>query len=243
MNEIIKETIENKFNNMFLEARKKEQQDRTGIHTTSIIATPGSFCYREQVLQYLFNNEKDIWLPARVVRRMRNGDYIHKKWQDLFNKTRNTYFTEDQFKSIVWGFTGSPDSIIEVLNRKWVVEIKSIKSDNYESMTKVPIGVERQIQMYMYLTAIPQGIVLYENTDTSEFKPWIVEYKPNLVSKYIIRLYKIKVLIDIYSVSERLPKRQEKCNFKDEGKAKRCEMSEVCFGNHSYRRKMLKDVI
>jgi len=194
---LLQETVKNKLDDMYKELRKTNHRyHRPGIHASGIIETDGTFCIREKVLKTLFSYNSSQYLPTRVIRRMKTGDYIHLKWQDMFEEIGAGITCEKQFMSNKWLLSGSPDAIIELMNKNWVIEIKSKKKESYETMTKLPIGVERQIQIYMYMTGISRGIVIFEAIDSkSSFRPYIVRSNYDLISKYVDRLYKISVLI------------------------------------------------
>lgn len=102
-----------------------------------------------------------------------------------------------------------------------IIELKSIKNKNYEKLPKTVAKMEHRMQLnlYMYLTGIRQGIVYYENKDTQEQKYYIVKYDQEMINKIIADIRYIIQCID----NDKLPEREDVptsfmcmwCNYKD----------------------------
>lgn len=231
--EMIKDMLYEEINNIFVDYSKKqhEKKQRGGIHTSSLIMPSGSFCVREQVINYFKNHDDYNPLPPHVVRRMENGTFIHRKWQTIFNETGKALRTEQQHFNDCY-ITGTPDIIAKLGNKKYVIELKSIKADRYETMTKLPVGTKRQLQYYEYLTGIPNGLAIYENTNTSDYRIYISNYDEEFVREYVERQYEIKKWVKKYLKDRKLPEKHERCTHKTAGRANTCGCTELCFNTN-----------
>jgi hypothetical protein len=235
-NEIINESIKVKFDRLFHEWNYNKQKDRHGLHASGILK-PDDFCYREHVLNHFYYPTASLtW--TKLLRVFLEGWYVHQKWQDLFKMAGIYLSVEKQHRSKFWEFSFTPDAIIEVMNRKIVVEIKSHSSNGFDQLNSPPANAYKQAQLYMHSTGIPYGLVLVENKNNQDYKTWFFDYDPNSVTIYIERLLIIKKLINYFKETGKLPKRCDRCDFegKNNPRAKFCEMREVCFGNEELKR-------
>jgi hypothetical protein len=235
LSSVVKETIKDRLNKLFTKNSKQQhyKKNRTGIHASALIIPEGSWCPREQIIKYFKGKDEYKYLPPRVLRRMENGNSVHRKWQTLFINTKVAKRIEHQLLSneIV---TGTPDAIIELGRKRYVVEIKSTNDKSYSAMTKLPVGTKRQLMYYMYLVGVPNGIAIYENTNNSEFEIYLVEYDQEFIDKYIKREYEVKDGIKKYFNEEVLPKMHKRCTHKKAGRANSCNCTELCFNFSNY---------
>jgi hypothetical protein len=203
------------------------QPDRTGIHVSSIIVSPERFCLRQIVLMQHFPHAK-IRMHPPTIRIFLQGWVIHQKWQKLFSDVGIAVETETTH-SHSSGATFTPDAVIEILGKLFIVEIKSMNGDAYESMKSVHADAEIQANMYMHLTGIRQSIVLVENKNNQQFKLWVIQYNKALIRPYLKRLEDIKISLEEFKLNMKLPSRHIKCPTIYTSLAKRCPVSEFCF--------------
>lgn len=90
-------------------------------------------------------------------------------------------------------------------NHILIVEFKSIKSKNFNKLTKAkPLEKhEMQLQLYFYLTGIRKGMVWYENKDTQEIKIYYIEYDEAVVQKTIEYIQSVIRFVDGKDLPER----------------------------------------
>lgn len=226
----MKETLKDRLNGLFKKDSKAQhfKKKRTGIHASALIIPEGSWCAREQIIKYFKGEDEYKYLPPKVLRRMQNGNSVHHKWQTLFQRTGVANRIEHQLLSngIV---TGTPDAVIELGKKRYVIEIKSTNDKSFSSMTKLPVGTKRQLMYYMYLTGIPNGIAIYENTNDSEFEIYLVDYDQEFIKKYVEREYEVKDGIKEYYQNSILPERHKRCTSDSTGRANSCSCTELCF--------------
>lgn len=214
--------------NELLEIKQEEKEDRQGLHASAILVSEGSFCLREQVLSLFFKRGEENLYSVGLKRVFREGDMIHLKWQNLFRQAKVSRGIEVRLYGNVWGLLATPDAIIEINNKLYVVEIKSARTEIYSKMKdKHPSG-NKQLQLYMHLLAIPRGFVLVENKNDQEFKIFKENYDPEEVRPYIERLNKIKIAKEKFIEQNKLPKRI--CSDYECKRGNRCIMKDACWG-------------
>ncbi|MGM0409146.1 MAG: hypothetical protein ACQEQF_00170 [Bacillota bacterium] len=208
-----------------------DKKQRGGIHASSIIMPEGSFCLREQVINYFVEKDEFMPLPPKTINRLENGNYLHEKWQDIFKNNGIADRIEKQHGNR-FGTTGTPDIIANMWGKRYIVEIKTSKGEKFNSMTKLPIATKRQIQFYMYLTGIPRGFVIYENINTADYEIYFQEYEPDFVKKYIERESKIWEGINKFNKNGILPPQHDRCISRNAGRANTCNCTEYCFNKN-----------
>lgn len=237
MNDVL---IKSKFAKLFVFMRSNEglEEIRTGLHASAIIATEGEYCLREQVLSLLFQQEQGEELPVKLLQIFAAGVSIHEKWQSMLEKCSgmngNTIkLVKNEARSFSnkyeLGFT--PDSVIMIDNKKYIVEYKSMNDYAFRSSEKSNNphpSARKQIQLYMFLTGIPRGIILLENKNTQEFSTYEVKFNYKEVLPYIERLYEIKEAKQHYLDTGNLPKRKPKMTINGM-RCSRCNMKDACY--------------
>lgn len=221
---------------------KRVEEGRIGKFYPSSVGR----CKREVAYQMLGYPGKPI--PGQSLLIMDNGTYFHERMEATFKRmgiliAPELKLTHDELRisgrsdAIVWNWMKKApvenDTIIQLHDPEGnvvyngpqsdvlIVELKSIKNKNYEKLPKTLPKMEHrmQLQLYMHLTGIRQGVVYYENKDTQEQKYFYVEYDPSMVEKIVADIRHIIACID----REELPEREYTpvsfecrfCNYRD----------------------------
>lgn len=205
--------------------------ERYGLHTSAIIVSDESFCYREQVLSLLYKRSSNENVPQNLIRIFEEGNAIHEKWQRLFIRG-GLGISEDMdfskfYKKYEVGYT--PDAILMIDGVQYVVEIKSVNTYQFQKMTSHPTAA-KQIQMYMHFSGIHKGIVLCDDKNTQAFKIFLVNYDPDVIEPYIERLERVQYYKEKALKEHKMVKRCEKCNSKMSKRAMQCAMRDACWG-------------
>lgn len=222
-----------KFDEMFKRWNERKSGERTGLHGSGIIVPKGEFCYREQVMNINFRASNHRTLPVNVLRIFLNGWHVHIKWQQLFvdegvaDCVEKTHFVKD----LNLYFT--PDAIITLSNIRYIVEIKSMNSNQFKTLNTPPLNAVRQSQLYMHYSGVPRAIVLVENKDSNAFKNWVIDYDPSLARTYVVRLQNIKFLNNKFKKTGKLPAKT--CDFEDCKRAQSCPHQKTCFASRKKR--------
>lgn len=209
-----------------IQLKNGESRERYGLHGSAILKD--DLCYRAQVLSLFFKQSQGEELPLKTLAIFEEGNAIHEKWQRLF--TRGGLGTAEDMDRTRFNSHSellyTPDAIIEINGTKYIVEIKSMNTFNYQKSDVHPTG-GLQCLLYMFLENIPNGFVLMENKNTQDFKIQIVEYDINKIKPYIDRLYEIQRLKADFIRTKKPPKRI--CENADCEQAENCIMRDCCW--------------
>lgn len=168
-----------------------EEEERLGLHLSSITGAGKNFCFREQIVNILYmervkagkkvpqkiydafkyQQRRNNNPPVNLARIFEEGKSIGTKWQRLFIRG-NIGVKEDMDVSRFvdeYDLSYTPDGIITLNGKKYVVEIKSMNKNTFDKANSHPSG-QKQLRMYMYLEGIDRGFVLADCKDNSDFK-------------------------------------------------------------------------
>lgn len=216
--------IEQQMNALF-KTDRGTREERTGMHGSSIIASDTEFCYREQVLSFFYKGtEKDV--PPDLARIFLEGWSVHEKWQTLFQKAGIAYGIEQRGHSKGWELLFTPDAIILLNGIKYVVEIKSVNTFQFQKMNSHPSG-GKQLQVYMHFVCVPNGFVLCEDKNTQKIKIFDYRYDPLTAKPYVQRLLTVKDQKAHFEETGKLPSRL--CNNENCKRAYNCAYREACY--------------
>lgn len=216
--------IEQNLNKLF-DYDKVLKEDRTGMHGSGIIASDEEFCYREQVLSFFWKGEEQVISPD-LKRIFLEGCSIHEKWQTLFRRAGIALGVEQRGHSKEWDLLYTPDAIVKLIGIKFVVEIKSVNTYQFQKMKSHPSG-EKQLQLYMHETCIPNGFVLCEDKNTQHIKVFDFEYDPLKAKPFVQRMFDVKRAKVRYEKTSILPIR--KCDKENCKRAGKCAYKNACF--------------
>ena len=205
---------------------RKGSEDRTGMHASGIIASEQEFCIRQQVLSFVFKGS-EAFIPISLRRIFKAGTSIHQKWQEMFRNAGIAEAIEQRGHSKLMSLLFTPDAIVRIGKRRYVVEIKSVNTYQFQRMSSHPSG-EKQLQLYMYQTAIPHGFVLCEDKNTQDIKVFPYKFEPEKARPFIERMFEVKRKLKLYIAIGKLP--QRKCKSRNDRLAKRCAYADACFG-------------
>lgn len=217
--------IESKLNPLFY-LRNELDEERAGLHASSIIGSENDLCYRQQVLSLLFKQNQGEGIPIRLARIFAAGNSIHEKWQNMFIKGGIADQIEGRSYSEQYELYFTPDAVIVLEGKKYVVEIKSMNTFSFKKANNHPSG-RKQMQLYMHLLGIPQGFVLAENKNSQDVKIFYERYDPEVVMPFIARLNSIQEMKQAFIEHKEMPPR--KCKKSGSKKAEGCNMRDACF--------------
>ena len=164
-------------------------------------------------------------IGARLRRIFDNGHSL----EDRINKYIEPYIVEREKRIISEPvpISGFIDFIVEYEGQKYILEIKSINDRGYEARKQMRRPKDehlRQIQLYMHVTGIHQGIVWYENKNDQEWLPLYVTYDAEYVNGIMERYGRI---YDIHLKGE-IPKRPHRQTTKV---CQGCDARERCWSD------------
>lgn len=236
-NTIESRIIESRMNRLFVEMRNVEHLDevRTGLHASAIITSDNDFCYREQVLSLFYHQNQGKELSVGLLKIFAAGNSIHEKWQTMFEKSGILIKNEVRSFSAKYDLLFTPDSIVSLNGKDYVVEIKSMNTFAFQKAKSHPMG-QKQCMLYMHLLGIPNGFVLVEDKNSQDIKVFPVEYDYQAVLPYLDRLNEVQELKKDFVENRVVPSR--KCDDANCKRALECNMRDVCFGSREIRREL-----
>lgn len=184
----------------------QEEEERLGLHASSITNAGNNFCFREQIINILYMKYKKAGkkvpknierafkyklqqnenIPIHLARIYEEGKSVGTKWQRLFIRGGLAKKEDLDVSRFVdeYDLSYTPDGIIELNGKVYVVEIKSSNRNQFENMTNHPAG-KRQLKLYMYMESeykgrkIDGGFVLVDCKDNSDFKIFLEFFEPD----------------------------------------------------------------
>lgn len=211
--------------------RGQESTERKGLHASAIIVSDDKFCYRQQVLSLFYKQKQGEQVPVSLRRIFSEGDAIHEKWQRLFIRGGLAEPLDCDFTRFNKEFDlqYTPDIIATINGVKTVIEIKSVNTNQFRTMTCHASG-KKQCKLYMYLEGIKKGVVLCDDKNTQNFKVYCYDVDYSDIQFAIARLEKIQYYKHRFQEKHRLVKRHENCTGYNCVMAECCPMREVCYG-------------
>lgn len=121
------------------------------------------------------------------------GDYLGYRFEKYFEKMGVLISTESSVKCSSPNISGRIDFIIKHKDyAQAVIELKSINSRGFKALLDRPKPEHFiQIQIYLNLTKIDHGIVLYENKNDQQIKAFVVKRDEAVWTKLQERCFNI----------------------------------------------------
>jgi hypothetical protein len=91
--------------------------------------------------------------------------------------------SNEKLEDVALSLKGEYDKIVEVDNIKYVIDIKSTKDGEYGWDAKPHLNYIIQVQLYMYMTGIHNGVLIYQNKNTHEQAEYHFEYSQEIIDK------------------------------------------------------------
>jgi len=220
-----------------IQLKNGESRERIGLHGSTVLKD--DICYRAQVLSLLFKQSQGEELPLETLAIFEEGNAIHEKWQRLFIRGGLGNAVDMDRTRFAQGYEllYTPDAIININGKQYVVEIKSMNTFSYKQNNEHPTG-GKQCLLYMYLCNIQNGFVLMEDKNTQDFKIQLVGYDEQKIQPMIERLKEIQKLKAEFIKTKKPPKRI--CENSECKQAESCFMRDCCWNIGAGRIKLNK---
>lgn len=211
----------------------QEEEERVGLHASAITSAGNDFCYREQVLSLFFKRSEQGNHPINLMRIFEEGKSIGTKWQRLFIRG-DIGEKEDMDVSRMqkdYDLSYTPDGIVVIDNKKYVVEIKSQNTFGFQKQKSHPSGV-KQLKLYMFFEGISRGFVLVEDKDMQDFKVLLVtdvDETDEDIANVLFILKRIQKLKKRFVNDKKPPKRLDDCTSSTCKRALKCPLREACW--------------
>jgi len=186
-------------------------------------------CSRGFILGYRNNfllHKLDEKLPDNMLMTFRIGNKI----EEIINEALKKYSIDNSVMELEAGdfkIKGHTDNMIEINNKRYIIEIKSIKTDEFKKLNKEPIyRHEYQLMFYLYLAkkkrlGVDCGFIVYVAKEDTV--PPVKIFKVKLTNRFKKEMDKL--ILDLKS--GQLPERV--CLTKNHAKMIKCPILEYCF--------------
>lgn len=168
-----------------------EEEERLGLHASSVTDASKNFCFRNTMVDILYMEHikkgrkipqkfidafrakanRDSGNPINLARIFEEGKSIGTKWQRLF--IRGGIGVKEDMDVSRWkdeyDLSYTPDGIVTLNHRKYVVEIKSMNDNQFQQAKNHPKG-RKQLKLYMHFEGIKDGFVLCDGKNNSDIK-------------------------------------------------------------------------
>ncbi|MDP2910417.1 MAG: PD-(D/E)XK nuclease family protein [bacterium] len=194
------------------------QKDKTQTHF--YISEAGK-CPRQ--IFFKFKNVSRKEMEPHILRLFDHGDHMHQLIMKSLLSTRDIHVVASEVnippQQLV---SGRADAIISNGKDLYILDIKSMNSMIFRTLTEPKEENIKQIQLYSYYFNIPRGILLYVNKDNLQLKEFIIEYNPIEAERLIENLTFLKKQIDSNIVPARIP------DYPDDWQCRYCQFRGVC---------------
>jgi len=118
--------------------------------------------------------------------------------------------------------TGRADAILSDGKDLYVLDIKSINGQIFNSLNEPKPEHINQIQLYLHFFKQKKGILLYVNKDTQELKEFLVNYSSEIALPLLEELKNLKTKIDKNVVPDQIP------TWPDDWQCQYCQFKSIC---------------
>lgn len=208
---------------------KKQESKNNKYKSESFYFHPSEFnrlgCLRKKQYRFVMENFKDDILEeskikkfeemfkgvkngAKLSRIFANGEDVHERYQKYFEDMGILVESERTLKNDAYRIKGKADAIIKLDNKEYIVELKSINGISASKLTKPKPDHVKQINLYMFMTGIKEGFILYENKNNQEMLNFKVDYNYAKIEPMLIAMEKI---LNSIKNNELMPKKMDNC--------------------------------
>ena len=170
----------------YLNSKKREGKSRDYFYITETTKM------KTEIFKSMKGQNKDF--DAQTKRIFETGDDMHKRYYKYFAEMGILVASEIDVGDLL--IHGRCDAIITDKKKNYILDLKTINFFSFSKMDAPLHDHEVQLQFYMYYTNIPNGMLLYEDKNTSRIKVYHLTLDKQRVERYIQKLKEFKEQID-----------------------------------------------
>lgn len=204
-----------------------KERDNTYFHPSTI-----GFCSRK--IAYIMHEFPAPDLDPRVIRIFENGHSMHERFENWFDSMGIQIAAEVELspdspdqaiaeRCRELDIRGKTDSLIEIGGEYYLVELKSANDRMFKNFLQEPKEQHvEQLQLYMYLSGVHQGFLLYENKNDQSLKEFLIEYDEEMVNRLREKILNVNEHVNNNTLPEREFTRSHwQCKY--------CDFSGICW--------------
>ncbi len=171
---------------------------------TSFYLSEAGKCGRQ--IFFKFKNVPAKEREAHFLRLFEHGEHMHQMIMNSLVSSRDVHVVASEVdippQQLV---RGRADAIISDRKNLYVLDIKSMNSMVFRSLSEPKPENTDQVQLYLHYFEIPKGILLYVNKDNLELKEYVVDYQKERAELLLSGLETLKEKIESGIVPARIP--------------------------------------
>lgn len=180
-------------------------RDMTKFHPSSV-----GYCARKIAADMIGTYPKEE-IEDRILRVFENGHSTHERIQNWLEEMGIMVEAERKLVDDELNIRGNCDGVIELGDEgEFIIEIKTISSKGFRYLKEPKDKHYAQLQLYMYLSGVHQGILFYECKDDQRIREFKVEYNEEFAMDLV---EKIKFINECVAKGELPPKQYAKTSF------------------------------
>ncbi len=195
-----------------------QQKDKEQHH---FYITDAGKCGRAVFLK--FKNAPRESIDANVLRMFDHGDYIHQLIMKPLLSVREIHVVASEVnippQELI---SGRADAILSDGKNLYVLDIKSMNSMVFRTLSVPKEENVNQVQLYMHFFKVPKGVLLYVNKDNQTLKEFIFQYDKNRAHNLLDGLQILKTKIDKDIIPERT------VGYPTERQCQYCQFRDIC---------------
>jgi hypothetical protein len=178
----------------YLAKRPKDDRGTRYFHP-STLHKPAEYLFKA----YLEGDNGRDFEP-RLLRVFDNGHSMHQRLQRYLRETGVLKETEVPITNAEYEIRGHADGIVEIGGVKGILEIKSINSQGFYGLFEPKSEHLIQVNVYMFCSGIPRGVLLYENKNDQELKEFFVKQDQAILDPILAKIRTIQEWIKLGKV-------------------------------------------
>jgi len=198
-----------------------KQRERGKSAQTRFYISQAGKCSRSIFFKFKNVPEKD--LEPNILRLFDHGDHMHQLIMNSLLSTRDVHVVASEVNIAPQELvSGRADAIVSDGKDLYVLDIKSMNSMIFRTLSEPKQENVDQIQLYLYYFKAPKGILLYVNKDNLDLKEYIIDYDPLRAENLLNNLIHLKKQIDTNIVPPRVE------DYPDDWQCRYCQFRDVC---------------
>ena len=172
---------------------------------------------------FKFKNAPRKEMEAKVLRMFDHGNHIHQLIMKPLLSMREIHVVASEVNiPPLEMISGRADAILSDGKDLYVLDIKSMNSMIFKSLSEPKEENINQLQLYLYFFKIKKGILLYVNKDTQELKEFLVSHNADLANKLLTELTALKKQIERNTVPATI------FGWPNDWQCKYCQFKKIC---------------
>lgn len=198
----------------------KEKDKRNKAQTSFYVSQAGK-CPRQ--VFFKFKNAPAKEKEPNILRLFDHGDHMHQLIMKPLLSTRDIHVVAAEVNISPGQLVrGRADAIVSDTKDLYVLDIKSMNSMVFRSLTEAKEDNIDQLQLYLHYFKIKKGILLYVDKNKLQLKEFIIDYDPERVKTLLAGLEKLKKEIESNTVPSRIK------TYPSDWQCKYCDFREIC---------------